>query len=95
MLRDLEVNKIKGKKLITVLTWLLRKNIIEDYHYFLYLFPKNLPKEAQKYYSLNEPIPRDMLSEFLAQNNDNSEQYSTLSKIAPYGTGKFIIEEVS
>ncbi|CAG9331954.1 NPRL3 [Blepharisma stoltei] len=95
MLRDLEVNKIKGKKLITVLTWLLRKNIIEDYHYFLYLFPKNLPKETKKYYSLNEPIPRDLLSQFLAQNNDNSEQYSIFSKVAPYGTGKFIIEEVS
>jgi Nitrogen Permease regulator of amino acid transport activity 3 len=80
---DTENMLIGNKKAVSIITWLLRKNIIIDLHYYLYLFI-SIPMTKNKYFD------EVNLSEF----KDNSNEYEILLAISNYCTGNVMIEEI-
>ena len=84
-IKDVDIGFSGKNKMFAIVTWLLRKNVIIDMHYHIYLFlGRPLPKT--KYYEESEEI--------LEKFNDGSREFQSLKSIYKYCTGNTIVEEI-
>lgn len=83
-IKEISLTFAGKNKIFAVITWLLRKNVIVDLHYHLYLLVRPMPKT--KYFEGG--------NEIIQKFNDSSNFFKILERIFIYCTGSNMIEEI-
>ena len=94
-MKDLVVNNLRGRKLIPVITWLLRKQVVQTLHLHVFLLPSRVkvPEEVKQFLQVKTPIPESLISQIIEQ--EQTEASWILHKVLKYCNGKFPLEEIS